>query len=164
MKFSIGFCAGIVVLMLAGCGQKQAHFKQHAVQPVEGQVIWKGKPLADATVTFHPNGWKVDPGTAAPRAQTGDDGHFHLTTYETGDGAPEGKYTVTVLYRKHAVQRNGSMFGPNLLPEQYSSPATSGLEVEIAAGTNVVPPLDLGAEPESAANGAQKTSPKTKQP
>jgi hypothetical protein len=132
------------MLILVGCGQKQANFKQYALQPVEGQVIWKGKPLAEATITFHPDEWKPDPGTRAPRAETGADGRFKLSTYKEDDGAPQGKYTVTLLYRKHAVQRNGGMFGPNLLPKQYESPETSDLKVEIVEGANVVPPLDLG--------------------
>jgi hypothetical protein len=147
MKVLGGSVACMAVVLLAGCGPKIASFDRHAVQPVEGQVIWQGQPLAGALVTFHPKGWRTDPGTSAPSAETGPDGRYQLTTYKTGDGAPAGNYAITVVLRKPRASRSGSMFGPNQLPKQYESPETSGLEVEIVSGANTVPVLDLGGKP-----------------
>jgi hypothetical protein len=155
------FYVAVAAVTLAGCGQqytKQAHFEVRAVHPVEGQVNWNGEPFPGATVTFHPQGWKVDPGTREPSGDTGADGRFKLTTYQDGDGAPEGPYVVTVLYRKVVFPRDGNAYGPNLLPKEYESPETSGLKVEVVQGANVVPPLDLRGEFQSAPKAKQRKS------
>jgi hypothetical protein len=75
-------CAALTVLVLAGCGQKMVSYESRTLQPVEGQVIWKKKPLVGGVVTFHPVNWKLDPGTTAPSGETGPDGRFKLGTYK----------------------------------------------------------------------------------
>jgi hypothetical protein len=137
------FCAAVAALTLTGCGAKVAHFASRAVSPVEGQFIWKGKPLEGASVVFYPVGWSLDPGTSNPAGLTGHDGRFKLTTYKTDDGAPPGKYAVTVVKR---VPGKSSMFGPNPLPKKYSSPNTTTWQVEIEEGKNVIPPFEVKGE------------------
>jgi hypothetical protein len=59
--------------------------------PVRGSVIYKGKPVPGASVTFMANG--------APRAAVGKTdaaGNFQLTSFEPGDGAVAGMHEVTV--------------------------------------------------------------------
>jgi hypothetical protein len=46
---------------------------------------------------------------------------------------------------------------PNILPKQLSLAKTSGLEVEIVEGENVLPPLDLGGKPDPEEKGKQGT-------
>ena len=154
MRFLL--CAVVAAVTLAGCRQKQAHFEHHEVHPVEGQVNWNGEPLQGATVTFHPLAWKADPGTREPYGVTGADGRFKVRTYKDGDGAPEGQYAITALYRKVEFPRDGNAYGPNLLPEQYESPETSDLKVEIVKGVNVVPPFDLRGEFQSTGKVKQR--------
>jgi hypothetical protein len=144
----------MTALMLAGCG-KHDDAKPHAVYPAEGQVIWKGKPLADAHVTFFPQDWKPDKKNNYPSALTAADGRFHLTTHKRDDGAPAGKYTILVTYHKMVPVGPGAMPGPNVLPKKYEHAETSDLEVELAAGSNVVPPIDLGGKPDEAKEDAQ---------
>jgi hypothetical protein len=57
--------------------------------------------------------------------RTGRDGAFTMSTYAEGDGAPPGQYAVSILWPD----------GESLIPK-YSSPVTSGLQVEVKAGTN----------------------------
>jgi hypothetical protein len=72
----------------AGCGGKTVK--------VEGIVTLDGTPVQGATVIFVPQG-----GEREANGLTDADGVFHLTTFNTGDGAMPGTYKVTV--EKHAV-------------------------------------------------------------
>jgi hypothetical protein len=152
MRFLL-FSAAMAVL-LAGCGKKAPSIERHAVQPVEGQVIWKQKPLAGAYVTFYPRGWQEHAFSSNPSATTDSDGRYRLGTYKKDDGAPAGKYTITVTCPDRSPSAP-KMYPPNILPKEYSTPETSGLEVEIVEGTNVVPPVDLGGKPDAAENERQ---------
>ena len=143
----------VTALAAAGCGQKGPVIEKHEVYPVEGQVIWKKKPLAGAYVTFHPKGWKLHDSAPYPAAVTGEDGMYRLDTYGKGDGAPAGKYAITVTAPDRTVK---TMSPPNLLPKEFSSPDTSGLEVEVANGANNVPPIDLGGTPDEGAEAGAK--------
>src|SRR5690606_12636643 len=66
--------------------------------PVTGSVVRGGKPVAEATVTFHPEQpWPE--GIHRPLAITDANGQFTLTTIQANDGAPAGDYRVTVELR-----------------------------------------------------------------
>jgi hypothetical protein len=58
---------------------------------VEGVVTLDDVPVSNAMVIFHP-------ANSGPQANglTDQEGVFHLTTYNTGDGALPGSYKVTV--------------------------------------------------------------------
>jgi len=148
------FCTAIAALTLVGCSKPGLpHVEKYEVYPVEGQVIWKGKPLADAHIEFFPKGWSLRPYSHTPLGVTGPDGRFQLSSYGEGDGAPLGKYIITVVCQDPQAKKGKQMFSTaNLLPKQYADPKTSGLEVEIVEGKNVVPPLDLGGKPDAPSN------------
>src|SRR5262245_27756324 len=120
-------CLG--ALFLPACGKSA----RQPVHPVRGQVLVEGRPAAQAIVTFHP------PGTNArefrPSAQTDEQGNFTLTTYETGDGAPEGKYAVTVTWFRSSSNKpaEGDESMRNSLPPRYANPASSRLEATVSA-------------------------------
>src|SRR5258708_5103661 len=61
------------------------------VYPVHGLVLVEGRPPAHAQVTFHP---AANDGQEAihPTGSVDDQGRFTLTSYASGDGAPEGEY------------------------------------------------------------------------
>src|SRR5688572_2850728 len=79
----------IAALLIAttGCGDGVARIPTHRAQ---GQVLWEGKPLANAFVVLHPE----SPDLVPARASTDASGNFTLTTFDTGDGAPAGDYKV----------------------------------------------------------------------
>ncbi len=54
-----------------------------------------GTPASDVRVTLHSSTLIAEGDPFRPSGMTGDDGTFQLTTYETHDGAPEGKYMIT---------------------------------------------------------------------
>jgi hypothetical protein len=70
-----------------GCGGRERPVK------VEGVLTLDGNPLSGATVTFVPAAEGRRPASGFTDAS----GTFHLTTYNTGDGALPGEYKITVL-------------------------------------------------------------------
>lgn len=131
----------LTALFAVGCGK--AGPERIPVFPAEGSVLFDGKPVTGALVVLHPVGAAPDGKTMSARAQTDKDGHFKLSTYDTGDGVPLGEYTVTVEWRK-LIQKDGEFKpGPNVLPPKYSQPTTSDLKVRIAEGPNVLEPFTL---------------------
>jgi hypothetical protein len=132
-----------VVVVMSGCGAGE---NRPPVHPVKGQLFVNKKPAHKAVVWLHPeNDLPADgKGPAAPRphARVAEDGSFDVSTYNPGDGAPAGRYRVTVFWTKDTGA--GDSDGPSLLPPRYGDPKTAGLPVvEVKAGPNVLPPLHL---------------------
>jgi hypothetical protein len=128
--------------------------------PVSGTVTYRGKPVADATVTF------LAPG--APRLASGEtdaSGRFRLTTFEPDDGAIPGTHVVAVkkygdeprapivmdvenmeaevtakdieeAMMQTAEQVKKSAKAGSLLPAKYASRNTSDLRFEVVRGEN----------------------------
>ena len=110
---------------------------------VTGKVTYQGKPVPGATIIFSPEapsktGKGKDPLIEKIAGETDDDGNYVLVWGEKNDGAPPGKYKVSIA----AVEP----FGPdddseaprkNLLPDVYASPQTSGLTWVVKEEDNV---------------------------
>ncbi|MEX2112156.1 MAG: hypothetical protein WD845_03175 [Pirellulales bacterium] len=127
----------ILACLLSGCREPQG---PHCY-PVHGQVQQAGKPLAEALVVFYPLDVPPVP-FPKPTAHTDGQGRYELTTFTTGDGAPAGRYAVTVELR--APRQVGEEIvrdGPSVLPQRYAQAETSGLRAEVTAGENELPPL-----------------------
>jgi hypothetical protein len=127
----LAWCLG--ALLCTSCGNGRV-----PVYPVTGKVLMGGKPLPRATLVFHPTG----DSPLHPVGTVDDDGSFQLTTYDQGDGAPAGKYQVTVEWRRLATI-NDDRPPANSLPARYARPDSSGLLATIAPGENVLPPFEL---------------------
>lgn len=110
------FAAAIIVAGVAGCGPKGL-----PVAPVEGKVLYQGKPLEFGSVIFQPKAGPPARGTIRP------DGTFRLTTYREGDGAILGSHQVRVVCNEN--MRPGFAPDPNqetptgkpLIPAKYSA-------------------------------------------
>jgi hypothetical protein len=134
-------------MLILGCGGPGV-----GMQKVTGKVTVAGSPMQDITVTFLPTSGRPASGI------TDSSGNFTLATFSKGDGAVEGKHKVSFAYRP-VKPSDGSGGKPANIPDssmsapakggaggttpgappapfnaKYSSPETSGIEVEIGSG------------------------------
>jgi len=132
--------ATVMLLILAGCGRSGP--PRVETNPTKGSITYLGHPIGGAFLALHPKaGTVAEVPTATAVVQS--DGTFAVTTYDTGDGVPEGDYIVTVQWRKATKSGGDFVPGPNLLPAKYSQPELSDVVVHIATGTNELPPIVL---------------------
>jgi hypothetical protein len=131
----------LVLLASIGCGSNAK------LVPVSGTVTYKGKPVANADVTFAP-----EDGGRVATGHTDASGKFSLTTLALNDGASVGNHRVSVTARgpdrppKPGETSSGMpgemMPGEPTIPAKYFAPDTSGITQEVKRGTNHVT-LDL---------------------
>ncbi len=133
-----------LVISIAGCGDGRK-----AVFPVHGQVLVDhDQPAAHALISFHPVG---DKGSSAthPTGETDDQGHFTLTSFTSGDGAPAGEYEVTVTwFRAVKTGKTGDdqYASRNLLPGRYAKAETSKLKAVVREGPTELEPFRLSTK------------------
>src|SRR5262249_15394883 len=78
------------LLSLCGCSGPP-------MAPVKGQVMFNGKPVREAAVTFSPAGSPGQLETGKPAAGfTDEEGRFELSTFKSYDGALVGSHSVHV--------------------------------------------------------------------
>jgi hypothetical protein len=115
---------------------------------VTGKVTVDGAPVPDLWVTLHPKDSSV---ALRPRAQTDKNGDFQITTYNGGDGAPSGEYTITVEWLTY-IKRASDWGGPDKLYNQYNDPKTTPFHITVDVDPIELPPFDLklaGVQPKS---------------
>jgi hypothetical protein len=132
--------AAVSALTIAGCGRSGS---VTPLYPVEGQVLWNGKPLAGASLVFCPREQSAAKNGVSPRAHSDVNGRFRVSTYSAGDGAAEGQYAVVVRCTPVVDTGGGSAPGPNILPRKYARAESTDLQVTVAKGATVLPALDL---------------------
>jgi hypothetical protein len=139
----------LAVFHAAGCSNGPQH---EPVYPVKGVLLYEDRPAAGAVVWFHALATleEVSPDTPAtgprPVGIVQQDGSFELQTYGTKDGAPVGRYCVSVMWRR-AIEKGGSEDEENLLPLRYLDPRLAGLPVvDVTPGVNILPPFKLAKE------------------
>jgi hypothetical protein len=120
----------LALVAVAGCGRGPTR------APVEGQVLYEGKPLEFGTVMFQP------PSGQPSQARIRPDGTFTMETFGHGAGAIVGRCRVRITcYESDAPSADGAMSeepvtGRMLIPSRYGEYATSGLEVDVLPGKN----------------------------
>jgi hypothetical protein len=137
----------VVALTAAGCGGSAPTppgLEKQSTVPVSGILTYKGKPVANASISFQALDGKV-----SARGSTDASGSFRLTSYTKDDGAPVGKYKVT------AAAGGPKEIEPGVLepeppggfkspiPNKYANPATTDVIVEVKAGDKNEFTIDL---------------------
>lgn len=128
--------AVLLLFLLAGCGGS-------TTSSVSGTVTLDGKPLADATIQFVPDGAGRD-----ATGQTDKNGYFSMSTFKPGDGVVPGTYKVVIApplgepdKTQHANAgdaMNAAVAKPapkkaSSFPEKYSRPDLTPLTQEVPA-------------------------------
>ena len=125
------FPAAILLAIAVGCSPQGP--PRTPTYPVTGQVFVDGQPAADLAVFFtNTNGVDKKEPTYST-ANTDADGKFKVSTYETGDGIPEGTYSVTFMWGQMNLMTM-SYGGPDKLDGRYNDPATSQFKVTVKRG------------------------------
>lgn len=130
-----------VAVAASGCGKGGAG--PVALHSVHGQVIYDEKPAAKVRVYLLTTNPPTDGSPPTPHAVTSADGSFVISTYAEGDGAPEGKYQVVLIWKDGEPGEEGSGDVDKLLG--WYDPTRTTLMAEIKAGSNTLPPFKLKA-------------------
>ncbi|MFH1266841.1 MAG: hypothetical protein ABIK89_14020 [Planctomycetota bacterium] len=120
--------AAVVVTVCVGCSEGQKGGSRVETFPLTGKVLVDGAPAARLVVSCHP---QSDTGIAyALVGHTNEEGVFSISTYEAGDGLPEGEYKLTFEWPE------GGGFGPptDKLKGAYSDPKKSEHTVTVTTG------------------------------
>lgn len=133
-SFVLGL-AGMSVC-LGGCTKSDG---RKPVFPVSGKVLDGTRPLAHASVVFHPVN-DTDANVVKPRGKTDANGEFKLTTYVEGDGAPVGSYRVTIELWATVNADQGPV---NRVLPKYGKAESSGFTAEVTAGPTTLAPFEL---------------------
>jgi hypothetical protein len=116
----------VVLVLLAGCGNKEGPFA-----PVSGVVLLNGKPLADASVSFTPVVTEQTAYGPGSHAITDAQGRFTLKVSSANrTGALVGKHTVRIsLGDAPKGDPGGAHLTKELLPPRYNSKSELTFEV-----------------------------------
>jgi hypothetical protein len=146
----------LTVSLAASCGKSRTEIKgKLPLFPATGKVTMNGQPMPGAIVMLHPIfNFPADAAPQRPHATAGDDGTFKLSTYTSQDGAPAGKYYVTVSWKGSAenVSNEQQADLPEMAPESFQKPQTSGLIVQVKEEENTLPTWDLAELTRQASN------------
>lgn len=112
------------------------------VYPTSGTLTVNGEPARGAIIGLHPVQGEIDQRGTIPAGKVKEDGTFVVSTFGLDDGAPEGRYTLTVFWPQFPSRDDP---GDDRLRGKYALPASSTNKVTITPGTNSLPPLDLKA-------------------
>jgi hypothetical protein len=133
--WGLGVCA-LICALCQSCGGEAPP----ELFPVSGRVTYQGKPVPGAKVMFFLDAKEnlKQPSPERPYGEADDDGNYELAWGE-GEGAPEGKYKVSIMALKpYGPEDDTELKPPSLIPEKYQSPASSGLTAVVKDGDNVV--------------------------
>jgi hypothetical protein len=143
VKLGSRICAfGFVALMTLGCAGGS---DRPATVSVGGKVTYNGQPVEGAGIQF-----VIKEGSRSAFGTTNAAGEFTLTTFEPGDGAVPGDYTIIVTKLEGAgkqleetspdsagamtTEAEDAAEPKPLLPLKYASAAESPLKVTVPAG------------------------------
>ena len=142
MRIQMALLCLAMCCVATGCGPSRPK-----TVPVSGRVTWQGKSVTTGRITFYPTAGR--PASAA----IGADGVYHLTTFESDDGAVLGKHRVTIEVRRSSRPARRKTFEQEaregfpdereqkvewLVPEKYSQRDTTPSTAEVTAETKTI--------------------------
>ena len=134
----------VSALLVLGCAK--ANSGRIPVYPTSGKLTLKGQPVEGAEVAFYSSTPELTgPGTVPPVGVTDASGVFHLRSYDPDDGAPAGKFNVTIIWPEATASGGDSEMQQrkDRLQGRYADPVKSGLAVDVSEGGGELPPFEL---------------------
>jgi hypothetical protein len=147
-----GFVATLCAFgLVLGCGDKVEEPFMKPTVKVKGKITINGaEPGSPVQVVARSTQVDDEKHPTASTAETLPDGTFEISTYNSGDGVPEGKYVLVATWQE--LNLFTKELGPDKLKGKYDAMNESPKEFEAKAGGE---PIDLGTI-ELKAPGAKK--------
>jgi hypothetical protein len=123
-------------ISLVGCGEPAPEFGQ-----VTGTLTVKGKPVPQMAIRFIPEAADGNAPPVISSATTDAQGKYELRYYyrnQEGLGAPVGHHRVLISDTRLGALAQGQRMPPQIVPLEYSNPATSPLEYDVAPGVQTI--------------------------
>ena len=153
-------CIAAVVLVITagGCASEATGELLH---PASGQVLFGGSPVAGASVVLYPeemvsaaaDGSRAAVSPFRPNGITDAEGRFKLGTYVQHDGAPAGRWVITLTWPDERIPpavREEILASGETIPDRFrgrfDSPYRPLGLIEIAAGENQIPAIQIPAQ------------------
>ena len=139
-RFLAGVLMASMALLVSSCGGGRK-----ACYPVTGTITVDGKPAVDCMILFYSND-PADhdgPNRVLPLAMADENGKFKLSTFESGDGAPAGDYSITFTWRERSGLLKSQFDGPDRLNGKYATKEVSGKTVTIEKKPQDLPTFEL---------------------
>lgn len=139
-RWTIVFGLAVMLLMLAPWSSRG-----HGVETVavKTRILFENQLAIGAFVMLHPIGESPLPRDVYPAGYVQPNGEVKFGTFGAHDGVPPGDYLVTVRWNKLIKNGEETSPGPNVLPQRYLLPMTSGLRMKVEIGMTETPPLNL---------------------
>ncbi|WP_169977893.1 carboxypeptidase regulatory-like domain-containing protein [Tautonia rosea] len=148
--------SGLIAMgLFGGCNGGSIGEDRLPLVAAEGRVTVKGVPATGAQIMLHPSDPELIALGLFPHGTVDESGVFALSTYEQTDGAPAGRYRVTLTWPdldyqpKSPLEREELALGvspPDRLKGRYADPEQSGLELTIdgdGSSSQSLLPLEL---------------------
>lgn len=146
---------GLATMAVVGCGEAgPARVPLHRVL---GKVLVDGQPEAGVEVRFRPADAPDSLDALVPYGRTDEQGNFVLGTYDPEDGAPAGRYKVTLFWPDRPP---GPQHPEDRLGGVYATAERTSLEATIREGEQTIPTFEVA---KSAARPT-KASPRRNRP
>lgn len=133
----LAYLAGLAALFLfLWAALAASTVLEHERFPVVGQVKLDGLPAAGARVALHRLDARQPIVRPAAWGSVAADGEFRVKTLGLADGAPAGKYAVTVTYEPPVVRGEDLVAGPHVVAAELADPLATPLVIEVLPQTN----------------------------
>lgn len=136
------FAFAISGVLLCSCSQRNTtdlSSQPKPTSPVIGQVLVDGKVADKLSVICHDVDRSTKQNRPRPVGLTDEDGRIEFSSYQKGDGVPEGQYALTFTWGEWDDYWKKSS-GPDRLAGRYADPQKSTIRLTVKRGT----PTDLG--------------------
>jgi hypothetical protein len=139
----------VVFGSIGGCGDDRL-----VVSPVRGKVVYQGQGIPSTVILFPVDPQNEIAARMRPSGFADAAGEFEVKTYVTGDGAPPGKYRVSIIAPAGRAPK-GTKDGPGdgagqatvgvplSIVKKYANVDTAGIEIEVKEGENNLEPFEL---------------------
>jgi len=147
----------LMIFLLAtfsGCSHSEPELDV-ATFPVKGKLLLAGKPATGASIFFVPvDHLEVYPATPPEHlvgATVDADGGFEVFTQGLHAGAPAGSYALAINWYEppKIPDRDDDKRGKDLIPKMFQDARTSGIQVNVEAGSDGEAVVDLIMESQS---------------